>query len=172
MAVRPVKIKISGWSKTPSRKEAIELFGEDELLGDAFGGETSENSSDIDRIVIETEGVMCREKGVTRVIYNDPQPWIKGGKTELVFDNAAPTTVCMLAEAGIGTALVFDNEKRRQVCIGNNGPISYEFTVCTDKLENGITYENGGSLTVVYKIELRGVSVEHTNTVLTVTPVG
>lgn len=172
MAVRPVKIKISGWSKTPSYKNSFELSEECELIGDAFGNEATENTSEVERMVIETEGVMCCEKGVTRVIYNDPQPFIKDGKTELVFEKNNPTAVCMSTVDGFNAALVFDKEKKRQVCICNNGPVPYEVTVCTDKLENGITYENGGRFTVEYKIESRCIPVERGNTVLTVTPIG
>ena len=114
---------------------------------------------------------MSVEKGLLKVIY-DEAAMIGVGRAETVFafNTDTPTTVSMFKSGNLNAALVFDSVNKRQICLYNNGPFSFEITVRTDMLINDLSYEKGGKITSEYTVEVKGVPAELNRISIRVTP--
>ena len=148
---------------------AFSVDGEldEELLDEVFGDEEIDGKP----VVFETEGVVSFEKGLIKIMY-DEAAMVGLGRAETVFafNSDSPTTVSMFKSGNLNAALVFDAIQKRQICLYNSGPFSFEITVRTDMLVNSITYENGGKLTAEYTVEIKGVPAELNRISVKVTP--
>jgi hypothetical protein len=171
MAIKPVKIKIITTTVDLMHKNslAFSVDGEldEELLDEVFGDEEIDGKP----VVFETEGVVSFEKGLIKIMY-DEAAMVGLGRAETVFafNSDSPTTVSMFKSGNLNAALVFDAIQKRQICLYNSGPFSFEITVRTDMLVNSITYENGGKLTAEYTVEIKGVPAELNRISVKVTP--
>ncbi len=167
MTVKPVKIKLVIEKKRIKFARMREFFdieeGELDFLDeDGFCGPTT---------VFETSGTMSCEGGVIKIVYEMlMSDMTKRTECGLVFNEEEPTAVSMVKSGVVNESFILDSEKRRGVCVCNDGLFSSQLTVFTERLSNEITYERGGKLEVKYKIELRGIPVEGCYKMVHVTP--
>ena len=172
MAIKPVKIKIITTTVDLMHKNSlsVEVDSEldEELLDDFFHDEELDGKP----YVFETEGVMSLEKGLLKVIYDEAAiVGVSHAETVFAFNTETPTTVSMFKNGNLNAALVFDSIKKRQICLYNNGPFTFEITVRTDMLVNDISYEKGGKMTTEYTVEIKGVPAELNRISVRVTPI-
>ena len=171
MAIKPVKIKIMTVTTDLMHKNSLEISVDGESVDDLFEDGFIDDGLDGKPVVFETEGVMSLENGLIRVIYDEAEVAGMGSaETVFAFNSDTASTVSMFKSGTLNAALVFDSEKKRQICLYNNGPISFEITVYTNMLNNEITYENGGKLTAEYTVEIKGIPAEFNRISVKVTP--
>ena len=173
MAIKPVKIKIMTTTVDMMHKNsmtfAVDGEIDEELLEDFFGDDELDGRP----VVFETEGIMSLEKGLIKIIY-DEAAMVGLGRAETVFafNTDTPSTVSMFKSGNLNAALVFDSVQKRQICLYNSGPFSFEITVRTDMLVNDVSYEKGGKITAEYTVEIKGVPAELNRISVRVTPAG
>lgn len=171
MAIKPVKIKIITTTVDLMHKDAMSLHFDGEIDEELFDDFLADEELDGKPVVFETEGVMSTEKGLLKIMY-DEAAIVGVGRAETVFafNTDTPTTVSMFKNGNLNAALVFDSVNKRQICLYNNGPFTFEITVRTDMLVNNMSYEKGGKITVEYTVELKGVPAELSRISVKVTP--
>ncbi len=171
MGIKPVKIKIMTTTTDLMHRNSLSVEVEGGLDEEFFDDAFADAELDGKPVVFETEGVMSLEKGLMKIIYDESAiVGAKSAETVFAFNNDTPSTVSMFKSGSLSAALVFDSVKKRQVCLYNNGPFSFEITVRTDMLINEITYEKGGKMTAEYTVEIKGIPAEVNRISVKVTP--
>lgn len=171
MAIKPVKIKIMTMTTDLMHKNSLEVSVDGEPIDELFDDVFDDEPLDGKPLVFETEGVITVENGLTRVIYDEAAVvGAPNAETVFAFNTDSPSTVSMFKNGNLSAALVFDSVKKRQICLYNNGPFTFEITVCTEMLINEISYENGGKMTAEYTVEIKGIPAEFNRISVKVTP--
>ncbi len=172
MAIKPVKVKIVTMTNYLINKNDNLDYTDNVNFDDEIFSYETEMTDDEKPIVFETEGIMVSQKGLIKVIYDESGIiGVNNAETVFAFNEDTPTTVSMFKNGSLSAALVFDSEKKRQVCLYNNGPFLFEITVRTDILVNEITYDHGGKMSAEYTIEIKGIPTEYNRISVKITPI-
>ena len=101
----------------------------------------AELTDDGENVYIEYEEHLSDDGGVTH--------------TKLVFSKNRPETVSLIRSGEVSTVCSF-TEGERYACSYNMGGLMLEFCIVTKALKNNLSV-NGGSITLNYNMEVRGI---------------
>jgi len=114
-----------------------------------------------DRIEYFTCGKFIEEDDKYAVVYEESEIMgLEGCETSISYKKDSPGTIIMARTGSIVTGLVFDAEYKRHLCTYKTDFIPIEFFICIRKIENNLSYDNGGILFLDYDIEIRGARTE------------
>ena len=121
-------------------------------------------------ISISTDGTLSDTAGRIEISYNETElTGMAGSVTSISFEKQTPYFVTMSRSGTYSALLVFNSENKRQRCVYNSKIMPpFELTVCTRYIENGITFDNGGTLVLDYFIEMGGIETEYGNVKISV----
>jgi uncharacterized beta-barrel protein YwiB (DUF1934 family) len=122
-----------------------------------------------EHIEFTTDGTLSDDGSRIEVSYEESELCgMAGSRTTLLFDKVSPGLVTMVRTGSYTTSLVFNAVDRRQRCMYDTGILPpFELSVLTRKIDNRLSYE-GGTLTLDYIIEMRGVKTEFNSLVMEV----
>lgn len=117
--------------------------------------------SEPERIEFTTDGILSDDGFRIEVSYEESELCgMAGSRTTLLFDKVSPGLVTMVRTGSYTTSLVFNAAEVRQRCMYDTGILPpFELSVLTRKIDNRLSYE-GGTLSLDYIIEMRGVKTE------------
>ena len=114
-------------------------------------------------------GTLMQEQGRLTLSYAEPQTsGMEGTTTQLLFDLDRPQRITLMRNGAVSTAMTFEPQKRH-VTFYDTEYFSFELCTVAAKVSNGLSCE-GGTLDLVYFVELRGADMEHTHLSLCVEP--
>ena len=110
---------------------------------------------------VESEGELIYEGGVFRIEYPESEATgLENCVTSVSFTRGEPGRVTVYRSGPVKTALMFCGGER-YISVYDTGYGSFEVGIYTESCENGIDFD-GGVLSVVYTVEIRGSETEHT----------
>lgn len=110
---------------------------------------------------IESEGVFEYKNGNIKISYEESEATgLENCTTSITFSDAEPGKVFMYRAGPVKTALMF-SEGQRYISVYETEYGSFEVGIHTEKCDNKIG-PDGGELSIVYNVELRGSEAEHT----------
>ncbi len=129
---------------------------------DGDGEELAEKLSGEPMITeVESEGTLEYKHGTFTVYYPESEvTGLEGCVTSLSFTDRDPGSVSLYRTGPVKTVLMFA-EGRRYISVYDTGFGSFEVGIVTLSCDNCID-ENGGELSVVYTVEIKGSEAERT----------
>lgn len=138
--------------------ELLSALASQELLG----AEHSETN-------FMVRGTLVVEDGRLTLSYAEPQTsGMEGTTTQLLFNLDAPQRITLMRSGAVSTAMTFEPQQRH-VTFYETDYFSFELCTVAAKVSNALTAA-GGTLDLVYFVELRGADMEHTHLSLCVEP--
>lgn len=130
---------------------------------------SSAADSEPEHIEFTTDGTLSDDGNRIEVSYEESELCgMAGARTTLLFDKVSPGLVTMVRTGSYTTSLVFNAAEVRQRCMYDTGIMPpFELSVLTRRIDNRLSYE-GGTLTLDYIIEMRGVKTEFNSLVMEV----
>lgn len=126
--------------------------------------------SEPERIEFSTEGTLSDDGKRIEISYDESDLCgMNGSRTTLLFDKISPNLITMVRTGEYNASLVFNAVGQRQRCMYDTGILPpFELSVLTRRIDNCLSYENGGTLSLDYIIEMRGVKTEYNSMFLEV----
>lgn len=119
--------------------------------------------------ILSSIGKMSMNNDVLRITYSESELTGHSG-SRVIYSFDDPNEVAMVRLGGAKTAMAFNGNGERRLC--NYGYfLPFEVSVITHKLKNTINFEQGGTLKVLYTLEMRGIPLEKCRLTLTVKPI-
>ena len=87
---------------------------------------------------------------------------VKNTSQEYIFDKEKRESLTLVKDVIISETLFFSTEKKRQSVVTENEFGSFELNVYTKKLNNTVTFENGGYIELEYITEVKAYRVGYT----------
>jgi Domain of unknown function (DUF1934). len=128
---------------------------EDIIMDDYFNEVINDN------IELSTSGTLSMDGDNITVSYIETE--LTGNpdcETSVYFNKVLPNVVTMTRTGSVVSGMVFDPSSHRQMCTYETEFLPLEFCICTRKVGNTLTYDNGGILNLDYDIEVHGIRTE------------
>lgn len=169
MTVRPVRVTLSTTFKMANNGGSSPFTPLSEYDDQEYDGEFPDMLDE--PTVFVSEGVMTKTLGDIKISFDESQiVGVSGAKTEFSFNERKRDSLTMIRTGSMTTALVFDSNERRNMCIYDVGPFPFEIMIHTDTLTNTVTFTGGGKIYAEYTLEIKGVQAENSSITLKVEP--
>ncbi|MBQ7499465.1 MAG: DUF1934 domain-containing protein [Clostridia bacterium] len=132
---------------------------------------------DYDEIEAEQEkieyscvGTLCEDGDLIELSYEEPEDTgMEDSVTTLFFKKSQRSILNIRRTGDLPTGLIFDSEKRRQICGYEYGGVPLEFCIDTRSISNTVTYD-GGKVELDYLVEFAGELTQHNKLGIEVRP--
>lgn len=121
------------------------------------------------KTVVSVLGELEEENGTVNIRYMESEITNMMG-TETVISFSDPDEVTMVRTGGVSTALCFNRDLQRRICWYNETLFPIDISVITERFKNTIDGEKGGTLDVLYSVEMKGLTMERSHFTLQVKP--
>ncbi len=116
----------------------------------------SDNGNGESHIEFCTEGVMRKKNSRIEISYKESElTGMEGSTTSLYFSPSEPKNVYMQRKGTVSSNMIFE-ENSRKSAMYNTGIMPFRICIATKKVDNAVTLENGGTLDIVYRMEING----------------
>ncbi len=111
---------------------------------------------------MELEGKLTEDSGKMTLRFSPIIGGVKNTSQEYIFDKEKRESLTLVKDVIISETLFFSTEKKRQSVVTENEFGSFELNVYTKKLNNTVTFENGGYIELEYITEVKAYRVGYT----------
>lgn len=121
-----------------------------------------------DNVRITCDGVMRLDGDRVEIVYEETMGDEGTATNTLTFSVREPEVVTLAREGSASCVMTF-SEKCRYRGTYHMGFLSFDFTVATRRVENGVNFERGGVMLLDYNTETQGVSMQNSRFRFTIT---
>ncbi len=122
-----------------------------------------------DNIRITCDGVMRHDGERVEIVYEESMGEEGVALNTLSFSEGDPNVVTLTRDGNASCVMTF-SENCRYRGTYHLGFLSFDFTVATKRVDNGVSFEKGGVLILDYNTEIQGVSMQNSRFRFTITP--
>ncbi len=119
-----------------------------------------DDEPDKDNIRITCDGIMRFDGERVEICYDEVMGEDGVAFNTLSFSPSEPNLVTLTREGGVSCVMTFSANGRYRGAY-SMGPLSFDFTVATRRVDNRITFEKGGVLLLDYNTEIQGVQMQN-----------
>ena len=121
------------------------------------------------KTVVSVIGELEEDNGTVNIRYMESEITNMMG-TETVISFSDPDEVTMVRTGGVSTALCFNRDLQRRICWYNETLFPIDISVITERFKNTVDGTKGGTLDVLYSVEMKGLTMERSHFTLQVKP--
>jgi len=130
---------------------------------------TEKSIAESGRTVVSVIGEISEENGETVIRYRESDiTHMAGAETRICFSESDEVT--MVRTGSVSTALSFNGALERRFCWYNEAFFPVDISVITEQFKNTVTVSRGGTLDVIYCIEMNGIHMETSRLTVQVKP--
>ena len=138
-------------------------------FGDIFPNGDMNGKGGHGRTVVHVIGELEEVNGTVNIRYMETEITdMAGAETLISFSD--PDEVTMVRTGSVNTALCFNKALERRICWYNETLFPVDVSVITERFKNTVDFERGGTIDVVYSVEMKGLPMETTHFTVQVKP--
>ena len=111
---------------------------------------------------MELEGTLSEDENRLSLRFSPIIGGVRNTSEEYLFEKSKRNSLTLIKDVIISETLFFSTEKKRQSVVTENEFGSFELNIYTKKLENTVTYDNGGYIELEYITEAKAFRIGYT----------